>query len=154
MSLYNALFGISPAATFFLEILGADLDKVPRFRDCFLSGDRICIHTRTGGGNRDAYTEGIHYLTTLAGYERNEDASYDQTFANFYYAIPPQVKDIVEAIREKVPDCERDPEKMWRSLNQKLESGERADPMVERALKVGEKIFAQIKAAIGGKERD
>ena len=54
MSLYNELFGFSPACLVLLPMLGRKPEEYPRFRDCFLSEDmkRIEIYTRVGGNNR------------------------------------------------------------------------------------------------------
>lgn len=49
MSFYNMLFGVNSAAPVLLATLGLTLNDVPRFRDCYIDGEHIVIHTRTGG---------------------------------------------------------------------------------------------------------
>jgi hypothetical protein len=51
--MYNMLFGSNKAAPVLLAVLGITADRVPRYRDCFIDGENIVIHTRTGGGNRE-----------------------------------------------------------------------------------------------------
>ena len=55
MSLYNMLFGVTPATFFFFFLLGKHPDEYPRFRDCFLNDEylpeydnHIHVYTRTG----------------------------------------------------------------------------------------------------------
>ncbi|AGF85752.1 hypothetical protein QJ854_gp030 [Moumouvirus goulette] len=67
-----------------------DFYDFPRFRDVQVKKDRpiIKVTTRTGGGNREEYEEHNNYLTTLEGYSGDKDASWDRTYAIFYYSIP------------------------------------------------------------------
>jgi hypothetical protein len=55
MSLYNMLFGMNRAAPALLAALGLDSEAVGRFRDAYIDGEHIVIHTRNGGGNRDCW---------------------------------------------------------------------------------------------------
>lgn len=103
MSLYNMLFGVHPLAHILLRMLGTDELTVPRFRDCYIEGNTICIHTRTGGGNREEYECGNFVLTQLPGYLHDSDDSYDGTYANFYYAFPAEYADILKDIAEQSP---------------------------------------------------
>lgn len=90
--LYNMLFGLNRAAVPLLKVLNVDHTTVPRFRDCFLNeaGTEIIIYTRSGGGNRDEYAELNRMMMEIPGYLRDEDDSYDNTYALFYYEIPEQ----------------------------------------------------------------
>lgn len=105
MSLYNMLFDIDASAPALLAHLGITADDVPRFRDCFIEDDKICLYTRMGGGNRGHWDysdeeEGPecscpgcrarHFLPTLPGYLYNEDDDFDCTYASYYYALPAQ----------------------------------------------------------------
>lgn len=92
--LYNVLFGSDPNAELFLHMVGAtNFGKIPRFRDAFVHRDYIVIYTRTGGGNRPDYEEGIEYLRSLPTFSHDEDDSFDSTYALFYYTIPPALKE-------------------------------------------------------------
>ena len=55
MSMYNIIHGENPFSTILLGILGLTRENVPRYRDCWWTGNQIAVHTRTGGGNRDYY---------------------------------------------------------------------------------------------------
>lgn len=55
MSLYNALFGVNDTAPILLAVLGLKPDAVGRFRDAYIEGEHIVIHTRNGGGNRECW---------------------------------------------------------------------------------------------------
>ena len=105
--LYNALFATDNMADELLAMLGTSRGEVPRFRDCYLTEEGIVIHTRTGGGNRDAYEDEAAWrenfgipddescdgpfnsdLYRLPGFIRDEDCDFDSTYADFYYAVP------------------------------------------------------------------
>jgi hypothetical protein len=146
MGLYNVLFGRNPSAPVLLAMLGTSMDRVPRFRDCFIVDDTICIHTRTGGGNRDDYQEGNDYLTTLPGYLRDADDDFDSTYADFYFAVPEKFKEALESLRSE-PGAERNPAQMWQELFAKLDGGDKNDPQVKQALEACAPIMEQVAAA-------
>jgi hypothetical protein len=113
--LYHLVFGVNPLAGPLLRALEIDYKTVPRFRDCFLSvdGDTIIIYTRTGGNNREDYVAEIDAMRKYPGYLRDEDDSYDNTYALFYYAIP----EAIAAHCKEIPQefCV-DPAKRWGEL--------------------------------------
>ncbi len=91
--LYTMVFGVNKLAGPLLAGLQIDHKEVPRFRDCFLSAeDTIVVYTRSGGGNREAYKEENEAMRRRAGYLRDEDDSYDSTYALFHFAIPEDLK--------------------------------------------------------------
>lgn len=153
MSLYNMLFGVNPSAGLLLAMLGTDTNNVPRFRDCFLEDDRIVIHTRTGGGNRDYYEseeccrdnypeyfDGSdepkgpwnNDLRSLPGFLYDRDDDFDCTYANFYFLSPEKFKTEIEILRDM--GGERDPATAWQELFTRLESGDQNDPQVQKAM--------------------
>ena len=158
MSLYNMLFGVNPSAGVLLGMLGTDIGGVPRFRDCYLSGDNIVIHTRTGGGNRDYYDSlesrldeypESEYdgpfnadLRTLPNYLRDRDDDFDSTYADFYFSIPEKFKAEVEILRDM--GGERDPGQAWQDLFTKLHSGDKDDPDVQRVLTAAAPIIEKL----------
>lgn len=101
MSLYNMLFGFNQQAPVLLACLGISAGDVPRFRDCFIEGENIVIHTRTGGGNRETYEAENDYLTQHACYLRDEDDDFDSTYANFYYKFPDEFAADLAALAAK-----------------------------------------------------
>jgi len=156
MSLYNMLFGENVLADIWLTLLGTERHQIPRYRDVLLKDGEVVIHTRTGGGNRDYYesaerrkwnnpeadTDGPFNedLRKLPGYLRDEDDSFDSTYANFFYAVPEAVKKFMT----EHPVESKMPAEKWRDLLTALEKGEKT-PTALRALEVGEKIFEQLK---------
>lgn len=148
MSLYNLLFGVNPTAPLLLAILGTDEVQVPRFRDCFLKGDRIVIHTRTGGGNRAEYVEQNARLRELSGFMEDHDDAYDSTYAHFVYAIPEKFTMTCKILKEY--GAERDPEQAWAALFAKLQDPKmKDDPQVVEALAKMQPVIEQINAATG-----
>ena len=93
--LYNMVFGVNPMAAPLLMSLNINHTDVPRFRDCFLSedGKSIIVYTRTGGGNREEYAEANEALRQIPGFLRDEDDSFDPTYALFHYAVPADIAD-------------------------------------------------------------
>jgi len=97
MSLYNMINRVTPATFFVMPMLGKHPDKYPRFRDCFISDEEspqydnhIHIYTRTGGGNRDSYTEENQTMRDMDGFVADFDDSFDSTFASWIFKIPEQ----------------------------------------------------------------
>lgn len=125
MSLYNLVFGEQPLAPFLLKALGTDRLRIPRYRDCFIveqdGAQMICVHTRTGGGNREQYEKdraafGDDYqegdpmnddLRLLPGYLRDEDDDFDCTYANFFFSIPAPLTERLAGIPASEPPGER-----------------------------------------------
>ena len=139
MSLYNMLFGINSAAPVLLKILNLTVDEVPRFRDCFIDGDKIVIHTRTGGGNRDFYDSEQScrkcyperwiddtppvgpWNTALTGnefYIKDEDDEYDSTYANFYFRFPDEYADDLKLLSGSI--TAHTPSEKWKALFENL----------------------------------
>lgn len=140
MSLYNMLFGVNDAAPLLLGALGLTHDDVPRFRDCYLQGEHIAIHTRTGGGNRDFYDSEescrANYpdyfggdddpkgpwnsdLTSHACYLYDEDDDFDSTYATFYFKFPEEYMEDLKALSAKSET--HTPSEKWKALFQALE---------------------------------
>jgi hypothetical protein len=147
MSLYNALFGENPFSLVLLEALGVTQYAVPRYRDCYLNADgsEIIIHTRTGGGNREAHEEGNKFLTQVPGYKYDEDDSFDSTYASFHYAVPEEFKPLVGPLKDL--GAVSNPAERWQQLLSDLQKGDTSKPEAKRALAVGERIMKQIEDA-------
>lgn len=89
------LFGVEPTAGIALKMLDIGPQDVPRFRDAYFgwaddakTDPVIVIHTRTGGGNREAYEAENARLTTLVGYRYDRDDDFDSTYADFCFSVP------------------------------------------------------------------
>ena len=145
MSLYNMLFGTNPAAPLLLAMLGIDANAVPRFRDCFLADGHIVIHTRTGGGNREAYEAENDALTKLPGYLSDSDDDYDCTYANFLFEVPEKFRHLLGKIPEGV-----DPAKRWQETIEKLKTASPDDPQVKKVTEVMAPVFDKLKTALDG----
>jgi len=115
MSLYNTLFGVNELAPVLLKCLNLDAYDVPRFRDCFFAKDNtICIHTRTGGGNREEYESENEWLASHEYYIYDEDDEYDCTYANFYFHYPKEFEEDLTALAGNV--ITHVPSEKWKML--------------------------------------
>lgn len=140
MSLFHMLHGSTANAPALLAALGLTESDVPRFRDCFWDGERIVIHTRTGGGNREAYENLATYqanfpgddntagpwnddLRAVPGFLYDEDDEFDSTYANFYYTPPEAVRDAFAQM-----PAEATPAEKWVSLFVALDAERKATP--------------------------
>lgn len=105
MSLYNMLFGANKMGPYILATLGLTVADVGRFRDCYVAkvlGDyRIVIHTRMGGGNREDYEAEIESLRANPFYVADEDDDFDSTYADFYFALPPEYADELRELADQ-----------------------------------------------------
>lgn len=140
MSLYNMLFGVNAGAPLLLATLGLNVGDVPRFRDCYIEGDKIVIYTRTGGGNRDyydseqscrdCYPEYFEGADTPSGpwnsdlqeneyYLYDEDDDFDCTYASFYFRFPEAYDADLKAIAERIQD--HTPSEKWQALFKTLQ---------------------------------
>ena len=86
----------NPSSDDVLKAIGLSKEDIPRFRGAGVDGDKICIHTRTGGGNRESYEEENTLLTKNKYYLYDEDDDFDCTYANFWFKIPEEHKAIKE----------------------------------------------------------
>jgi hypothetical protein len=110
--LFNMLFGEgSDCADILLTALKLNKDEIARYRGCWLEGDKICVHTRTGGGNRDDYEEYNEKLQANEYYISDEDDDFDCTYANFYFNIPEELKQEASKLPQGTPASER-----WQAL--------------------------------------
>lgn len=92
MSLYNALFGYSPACIFALPILGHREDWFPRFRNAWMDksadGTReIGIYTRVGSLNHGCGF-GEEKLYSEPGFLRFQDDDFDATYGTYVFKCP------------------------------------------------------------------
>lgn len=145
MSLYDMLFGVNHAAPILLATLGFSGPDIPRFRDCFIEGNCIVIHTRTGGGNREFYDseescrenypeyfDGTDDpkgpwnsdLTAHPCYLHDEDDDFDSTYANFYFRFPDEYANELKALAAKTET--HTPSEKWRLLLKSLETPQQA----------------------------
>lgn len=85
-----------------LQAIGLEADKIPRLRGVGIEDDKVLIHTRTGGGNREFYDTfhiKIHgtneYLRSSTFFLYDSDDEYDSTYANFWFSIPPKLEKLL-----------------------------------------------------------
>lgn len=120
MSMYNMLFGVNEKSEFLLKCLGLTKNDIPRFRDCFIFNNSICIYTRTGGGNREEYEDENNNLCCHPNYINDEDDEMDCTYANFFFSFPDDFKDDLKALSEN--DKSHIPSEKWKKLFDHLEN--------------------------------
>jgi len=81
-----------------LAVLGLTKDDVERYRGCGVQDGEIIIHARTGGGNREYHPN--EKLTSHPNYLRDQDDDFDCTYADYFFSIPEDKKEI-EATENK-----------------------------------------------------
>ena len=114
MSMYNMIFGYNPAAEFLLTLIDMREEKIPRFRDCYMSVDGdIVIMTRTGGGNRGEYEQENQKLRENKYFKFDQDMRTDNTYALFHYTVPEMNPDHLKIFQELAT---MDPDKRWEEL--------------------------------------
>ena len=92
MSLYNMINGYNPACLLVMPMLGRKQEDYPRFRDCFVTGDKnIGIFTRVGGNNRNC-GYGEEKLYDDPNYIRTYDDEFDSTYATYVFSVPEKWK--------------------------------------------------------------
>lgn len=118
--MYTMVFGINEMARPFLELLKIDHRDVPRFRDCFLfhDGQSLVIYTRTGGGNREEFKDDNEKMRRWPGYLRDEDDSFDRTYALFHFAVPYEIKEAIQTLL--INGWGVDPSKRWAEALERL----------------------------------
>lgn len=139
--MYNMLFGRNPMSRYLLAMLGLTLESVGRFRDAFVTEDSIAIYTRNGGGNRVCWLEnekpgpecdcvGCIMTFRLPGhplYIRDQDDSFDSTYATVYFRFPDEWAEFLTLIGK---GQKWEPDKRWA---EKLEALGAAEPQEPRA---------------------
>lgn len=120
MSLYNALHGTNPLSQIFLGMLGLSTGEVGRFRDCHLCDEGIAVYTRNGGGNREDYQFVFDTLSEHPNYIRDEDDSFDCTYATIYFSIPEEYEEDIVMIKLAFDTETPPPEERWADLFTRL----------------------------------
>ncbi len=88
MSLYNMLNGTNSISQKLLALLKLTEGDFGRYRDTYVSGNYIVVHTRCGGGNREDYEDMFDEVSNHPWYSHDEDSDFDNTYADIYFAIP------------------------------------------------------------------
>lgn len=73
-----------------LGLIGLKESDVERFRGCIIDGNKIVVFARTGGDNREEYSN--DHLTKNPYYLYDEDDCFDDTYANYYFRKPRKKK--------------------------------------------------------------
>lgn len=97
MSLYNMLHGVNPLSDIILASLGLTSGDFGRFRDVYMDqdesgNDRIRVHTRCGGGNRESYEDVIDTMRGHKHFLFDEDDDFDCTYCDFVFSVPEHAK--------------------------------------------------------------
>lgn len=157
MSLYNQLFGRNPTSDLLLALLNLSQGDVGRFRDCYLArklreeeteGElRIVVFTRNGGGNRDDYAGVTEALQGHPDYLLDFDDDFDCTYASYVFRVPEKFKATAEELASLGAESKESPMEKFQTLIGKLNSGDKNDPAVAKAMAVGKQIFESIEKA-------
>ena len=110
MSLYNLMFGKNKAGGAILATLGLTENDTGRFRDCFVANGEIAVYTRNGGGNREAYQDVFDALSNHPCYIRDEDDTFDNTYATIFFKFPDEFQEDLKKIDSGV---EFNPSERW-----------------------------------------
>jgi hypothetical protein len=147
MSLYNIMQGYNPMAWLVLKMLNLDrLDDIPRFRDAWISPqEELVIYTRSGGGNRNFYNQANYEMTFVPGYIRDEDDSFDTTYALFYYKPPVEYEELVKKIVECGGDKRETTKEVWERLLEEVKSGKMSPRVTEATAKIAEILKEALK---------
>lgn len=102
MSMYAMMSGGQDykKAIILLPILGKKMGDFPRFRDIFLTEEGLEVLTRTGGGNREAYTLENDKIREMGGFIRDYDEPDDTTYASWVFAIPVDKTYMLDHLKE------------------------------------------------------
>lgn len=97
MSLYHLICGKN-TSSLLLPMINHSEGDFMRYRDVFTSdkddwrcdepGRRVYVFTRTGGGNREEYSEHIEEMSRDPLFLREYDDSYDSTYMTFVFRVP------------------------------------------------------------------
>lgn len=92
----------------FLPMIDLTPNDFPRYRDIAMENHvqnhgayELCVVTRTGGGNREEYEEENKSLSFNKYYLSNNDASYDSTYAEFYFRVPDEFTEDIRKLQNK-----------------------------------------------------
>lgn len=136
MSLYSELFGKNKFSGDLLAMVGLKEDDIPRFRDCYLKDSiTLVVHTRTGGGNREAYEAQNDLLAENANYIFDWDDDFDPTYANFEYRVPEAFQKITATLLSS-EGTSKPPSQRWKDLFQAMKTNKKDDPEVEKVKSV------------------
>lgn len=95
------------------ELLGwttFSVQDFPRFREAVVEEREpwIVVRTRSGGDNRNEYSEEIDECTALPHFDHEEDDTFDSTYMYFWYKVPKQSMDkwreFAGKTKEEFPD--------------------------------------------------
>ncbi len=134
MGMYNLVHGEERDVDVLLKGIGLGRDDFARYRDCWVSEDRlIAVYTRLGGGNSECWCDGddhecyvptIEKLREHPQYVRDQDDDFDITYKTFYFDPP-------DAIPESVPSGPSGDER-WAATLEALKNTEpSSEPVVE-----------------------
>lgn len=165
MNLYNLLFEHGSSMSLLLNMLDLKNERNNiRIRDCLLNADgtQILLYTRNGGGNRQHYgdfqndgsderPEGpdcscygccIKYdLSRHPHYIKDEDDSFDSTYAVVWFRVPHDFLDITKDMATS-----QEPETVgekFKAAYEKIQSGDKE--MKEKLMPIMEQIFSTLK---------
>ena len=174
MSLYSLMHGENPLKNVLKHMLELDTPnsfRSGRFRDIYIdeTGDRIILHTRNGGGNRDCYCdnsfisveekivewEGEKHcenclyvingkLKTHPNYIEDHDDDSDFTYANFVFSIPEKYK-LAVAELFKAQGVYKAPDEKWQNLFIEMRTMTKEQMEEDRRFKPFNELFKEMR---------
>lgn len=113
--------GVNPLTPVILATLGLSHQDVGRFRDVFVTDkDEIAVYTRNGGGNRASYQHVFDALAQHPCYLRDEDDSFDSTYATIYFKFPDEFATHLRSLSTG----DFDPNAKWAEAIERIRGGD------------------------------
>lgn len=113
MSLYNMIFGSNSGADALFAMLKLTPDDFYRYRDIYVTETHIVVHTRGGGGNREASDADYSYHPL---FDYDEDDDFDCTYANYYFKHPEPLHELLVELSQRTLT----PSERWARLFESL----------------------------------
>lgn len=142
MSLYNMLFGTNEKTSVILAMIGIPFENYfERFRDVDLieDGTKIRVLTRTGGNNREDYTDNWKVIRNNEFYICDYDDDFDNTYAFIEFSIPEKYLEKAKGMFNGEPLSIK--EKFEKEIEEMDKPNSEAS---KRAVKIAEKITKAI----------
>ena len=84
-------------------------------------------------------------LREIQGYLRDEDDSYDCTYASFYYEVPEKFKYLLDKLKSMA--MKETQEERWENAIERIKTANADDPLVSKVTEAFKPLFEQITKA-------
>lgn len=112
------LFGLNDKAGFLFKLLNLSPEDFGRYRDVYVTGEHIVVHTRNGGGNREFYEDVFDAMSTHSLYDYDKDSDFDCTYADIYFRHPEKYSELLKEMATNTVT----PNEKWKTLLEVMNS--------------------------------